>query len=402
MNKLPALLLCTALISPYAFAAPAPSADTELGNVRNAIAAAEKDLQAKQAAQAKAQRALREAQAAIARTRREIARLNSQEQAGWQKLSALQAELSKLQTNISSTKAQVAALIAANYKNPQQAAFPLLLKNADANQKSRFLAYTRRISAANERLIRQLATQQAELNAQEKAVSEEIARIGRLTAERQEKLRRLGKTQSQAQTESKKLNQSVAESRQKLARLQENERRLNQIIAGIAAKQAAQRKTEAAQKEQEARKRAENPKSTLTREDLALRPDTPESPTKPLRGIMPVSGSITGRFGTARESGGTWRGIFISAATAPVRSIADGTVVYATSQSGYGNMMIVDHGSGYMSVYAGLGSIGASNGSRVRAGQQIATSGTMPAGEQGLYLELRYKGRVMNPMVWLR
>ena len=117
---------------------------------------------------------------------------------------------------------------------------------------------------------------------------------------------------------------------------------------------------------------------------------------------MPVSGSITGRFGTARESGGTWRGIFISAAAAPVRSIADGTVVYAASQSGYGNMMIVDHGSGYMSVYAGLGSIGASNGSRVRAGQQIATSGTMPAGEQGLYLELRYKGRVMNPMVWLR
>lgn len=402
MNKFPALLLCTALITPYAFAAPAPSADTELGNVRNAIAAAEKDLQAKQAAQAKAQRALREAQAAIARTRREIARLNSQEQAGWQKLSALQAELSKLQTNISSTKAQVAALIAANYKNPQQAAFALLLKNADANQKSRFLAYTRRISAANEHLIRQLATQQAELNAQEKAVSEEIARIGRLTAERQEKLRRLGKTQSQAQTESKKLNQSVAESRQKLARLQENERRLNQIIAGIAAKQAAQRKVEAAQKEQEARKRAENPKSTLTREDLALRPDPPESPTKPLRGIMPVSGSITGRFGTARESGGTWRGIFISAAAAPVRSIADGTVVYAASQSGYGNMMIVDHGSGYMSVYAGLGSIGASNGSRVRAGQQIATSGTMPAGEQGLYLELRYKGRVMNPMVWLR
>ena len=402
MNKFPALLLCTALITPYAFAAPAPSADTELGNVRNAIAAAEKDLQAKQAAQAKAQRALREAQAAIARTRREIARLNSQEQAGWQKLSALQAELSKLQTNISNTKAQVAALIAANYKNPQQAAFALLLKNADANQKSRFLAYTRRISAANEHLIRQLATQQAELNAQEKAVSEEIARIGRLTAERQEKLRRLGKTQSQAQTESKKLNQSVAESRQKLARLQENERRLNQIIAGIAAKQAAQRKVEAAQKEQEARKRAENPKSTLTREDLNLRPEPTPSPTKTQRGLNPRSRSHTRPIRKTRESGGTWRGIFISAAAAPVRSIADGTVVYAASQSGYGNMMIVDHGSGYMSVYAGLGSIGASNGSRVRAGQQIATSGTMPAGEQGLYLELRYKGRVMNPMVWLR
>ena len=117
---------------------------------------------------------------------------------------------------------------------------------------------------------------------------------------------------------------------------------------------------------------------------------------------MPASGNIIGRFGTARPSGGTWRGIFIATAPAPVRSIAAGTVVYTANQAGYGNMIIIDHGNGYMSVYAGLSNISASNGSRVNAGQNIATSGTLPAGEQGLYLELRYRNKIMNPLVWLR
>ena len=117
---------------------------------------------------------------------------------------------------------------------------------------------------------------------------------------------------------------------------------------------------------------------------------------------MPASGNIIGRFGTARPSGGTWRGICIATAPAPVRSIAAGTVVYTANQAGYGNMMIIDHGNGYMSVYAGLSAIHAGNGSRVNAGQNIATSGTLPAGEQGLYLELRYRNKIMNPLVWLR
>ncbi len=424
--KTPAALLITlALLAPQiapaaneAPAANATPANAQLDTVRDAIAATQKDLEAKQAAQRRAAQILRETQIAIAKARRELNELTQREQAEWQKLTALQATLSQLQTNISNTKAQVAQLLANNYKNPQPAAVALLLKSSDANQKSRFLTYTRHINQANKTLINKLVQQQSELNSQQQAINTELKRIEQLAAQQRQKLKKLGQTQSQAQANSNQLSKDINARRQKLAQLQANERQLNQIIANIVAKQNAQRKAEAEQRAQEARKRAQAanqrskaPQSTLTREDLNLRPEQPQraelprteaAPQKPLRGIMPASGNIIGRFGTARPSGGTWRGIFIATAPAPVRSIAAGTVVYTANQAGYGNMMIIDHGNGYMSVYAGLSAIHAGNGSRVNAGQNIATSGTLPAGEQGLYLELRYRNKIMNPLVWLR
>ena len=415
------LALLTPQIAPAANEAPAANAtpaNAQLNTVRDAIAATQKDLEAKQAAQRRAAQILRETQIAIAKARRELNELTQREQAEWQKLTALQATLSQLQTNISNTKAQVAQLLANNYKNPQPAAVALLLKSSDANQKSRFLTYTRHINQANKALIDKLVQQQTELNSQEQAINTELKRIEQLAAQQRQKLKKLGQTQSQAQANSNQLSKDINARRQKLAQLQANERQLNQIIANIVAKQNAQRKAEAEQRAQEARKRAQAanqrskaPQSTLTREDLNLRPEPAQrsepqraeaAPQKPLRGIMPAAGNIIGRFGTARPSGGTWRGIFIATAPTAVRSIAAGTVVYAANQAGYGNMMIIDHGNGYMSVYAGLSSIHASNGSRVGAGQNIATSGTLPAGEQGLYLELRYRNKVMNPLVWLR
>ena len=421
MKTSAALLLSIALLAPQI--APAANetpanANAQLDTVRDAIAATQKDLAAKQAAQRRAAQILRETQIAIAKARRELNELTQREQAEWQKLTALQTTLSQLQTNISNTKAQVAQLLANNYKNPQPAAVALLLKSSDANQKSRFLTYTRHINQANKALIDKLVQQQTELNTQEQAINTELKRIEQLAAQQRQKLKKLGQTQSQAQANSNQLSKDINARRQKLAQLHANERQLNQVIANIVAKQNAQRKAEAEQRAQEARKRAQAanqrskaPQSTLTREDLNLRPEQPQraepqrteaAPQKPLRGIMPASGNIIGRFGTARPSGGTWRGIFIATAPAPVRSIAAGTVVYAANQAGYGNMMIIDHGNGYMSVYAGLSSIHASNGSRVGAGQNIATSGTLPAGEQGLYLELRYRNKVINPLVWLR
>ena len=376
MKTSAALLLSIALLAPQI--APAandnpPNPNAELNNVRDAIAATQKDLEAKQAAQRRAAQILRETQIAIAKARRELNELTQREQAEWQKLTALQATLSQLQTNISNTKAQVAHLLANNYKNPQPAAVALLLKSSDANQKSRFLAYTRHINQANKKLIDKLVQQQSELNSQQQAINTELKRIEQLAAQQRQKLKKLGQTHSQAQADSSQLSQDISARRQKLAQLQANERQLNQVIANIVAKQNAQRKAEAEQRAQEARKRAQAASQH--------------------NGKAPKS---------TRPSGGTWRGIFIATAPAPVRSIAAGTVVYTANQAGYGNMMIIDHGNGYMSVYAGLSAIHAGNGSRVNAGQNIATSGTLPAGEQGLYLELRYRNKIMNPLVWLR
>ncbi|WP_346766941.1 murein hydrolase activator EnvC family protein [Wielerella bovis] len=414
MKTVKPLLLSLALLGALPSMA-ANSAQGQLTDVRQAIQAAQKDLSAKQAAHRKTQQTLNQTKFALAQARRELDTLTRRQQDTWQKLQALQETLEGLQSDISSTKAQVARLVTSNYKNRQPNAVVLFLKDADANQKSRFLNYTRHINRANDQVIKNLGEQQKELAEQEKAINTELIRLRRLTDAQQQKLRRLGQANSQAQAESRKLNNEINNRQQRIARLREDEKRLNQVIAQIAAKEAAQRKAEAAARTDAARRRAEAAKrrgqtnkrgsGNLTAEDLALQPEKRvESSTigrQQGRLPLPVSGQIVGSYGSARATGGTWRGLFVATAPASVRSLAAGRVSYAAPLAGYGNTVIIDHGSGYVSVYAGLSSIAVSNGSKVNAQQNIGTSGTLPAGEQGLYFELRYRGRTMNPRSWV-
>uniref|UniRef100_UPI00129A5547 murein hydrolase activator EnvC family protein n=2 Tax=Neisseriaceae TaxID=481 RepID=UPI00129A5547 len=148
-------------------------------------------------------------------------------------------------------------------------------------------------------------------------------------------------------------------------------------------------------------------RNTLTAEDLAL--EAPEAQEPQNHGFSrmqgrlqrPASGSISGRFGQARPGGGTWKGLFISTPPTAVRSIAEGEVAYAAPLQGYGNTVIVDHGSGYLSIYTGLSQISAGAGSRVSARQTIGRSGSLPDGENGLYFEIRYRNQAMNPASWV-
>lgn len=117
----------------------------------------------------------------------------------------------------------------------------------------------------------------------------------------------------------------------------------------------------------------------------------------------PVRGDIQGRFGAERPEGGLWRGIVLrSAEGTPVNVVAAGRVVYANWLSGFGNIIIVDHGAKYLSVYAYNQSLLKRVGDAVRAGETIAKVGaTGGQVESGLYFEIRHQGSPINPLLWL-
>lgn len=117
----------------------------------------------------------------------------------------------------------------------------------------------------------------------------------------------------------------------------------------------------------------------------------------------PVRGEVQGRFGMERPEGGVWRGIVLRAAEgARVAAVAPGKVVYAGWLGGFGNLMIVDHGAGYLSVYAYNQGLLKQVGDPVRAGEAIATVGaTGGQVEPGLYFEIRHDGKPVNPLLWL-
>lgn len=119
--------------------------------------------------------------------------------------------------------------------------------------------------------------------------------------------------------------------------------------------------------------------------------------------LKPVNGEVLGRFGASRPEGGVWRGIVIrSPSETPVKSVAPGQVVYANWLAGFGNILIIDHGSQFLSVYAYNHSLLKQIGDKVAANDIIATVGaTGGQVEPGLYFEIRENGKPINPTLWL-
>lgn len=140
----------------------------------------------------------------------------------------------------------------------------------------------------------------------------------------------------------------------------------------------------------------------------AGRPVEPVSvPLAPFRGALdwPVTGRITGRFGQPSRPGSpTLRnGIEIAAAEGtPVQAVHAGTVSYSETFSGFGNLVILDHGGNNYSLYGYLGSITAQRGETVEAGAELGRVGSAPAGPPALYFEVRIDGRSVDPVQWLK
>lgn len=126
-----------------------------------------------------------------------------------------------------------------------------------------------------------------------------------------------------------------------------------------------------------------------------------------LRGklALPVAGELTGRFGAPRGTTGIEaKGVFIRAPEGqPVRAVAAGQVVYADWMRGFGNLLIVDHGEAYLSIYANNDSLLKQVGDVVVSGDAVATTGASGGNEEsGLYFELRHLGRAFDPLRWVR
>lgn len=465
-------LLFTAALLAVSPVRAAPAEDSgSLDSLRRAISDTENDLLQKRQAQQKTQQTLDKTRAALAKARQELAGIDRRSRNAEQRLHSLQGELESLKAETASGKAQLARLIGGQYKNRQNNAVILFLKNAEPGRKARYLQYARRIGEANRQVVARLVSQQQQMQQHEAEIDAELAKLEALKKEKQAALAKLGKTRAAAQGENSRLNADIARQNDKLAKLKSDEARLNQVLADIARRNAAKRRQEAAARAKAARERlaaakktrpaappaagkadpaailegrsgrpsektpaaaqrpsentsanpsgqtaqrtSENPapqspppESTLTAEDRALQGEYADNGNlfSKMQGRLPhpASGAVSGRFGQARSGGGVWHGQLFATAPAHVRSVAAGTVAYAGNLGeNYGNTVVVDHGGGYTTIYTGLSAVSAANGASVREGSMLGTSGSA-FGEQGLYFEIRYRQRAMNPAAWLR
>jgi murein hydrolase activator len=270
----------------------------------------------------------------------------------------------------------------------------VMLASRDFSSLARDLYYLSYVSRAQSELIRGLResvnelsqlAQQSRTKAEELAALEAQARDGRsrLEAERAEWQRVLTRLSSQIQSQ-----------RRSMQTLQANERRMSDLVERLS---RAIRERPAPS--------PSLPKPTDRNDKVPEAGDT-RGVFSSLRGKLrlPVRGDVVGRFGSPRaESGVSWKGVFIRGAEGDeVRAVAPGRIVFADWMRGFGNLMIVDHGDTYLTIYGNNESLLRRPGETVRSGDAIATVGRSGGNESaGLYFELRHQGRAIDPLAWV-
>ncbi len=118
----------------------------------------------------------------------------------------------------------------------------------------------------------------------------------------------------------------------------------------------------------------------------------------------PVKGRLLRSFGSSKQGYLKWKGVLLGAPIGrQVQTIHNGTVLFSDWLKGYGLLTVIDHGNGYMSLYAHNQTLLKSVGDRVETGEPIALIGQSGGQNQaGLYFEIRHQGKAVNPKLWCR
>lgn len=309
----------------------------------------------------------------------------------------------ELESRVSGEQTQLARLLVSHHRAGQSDPLRLILGGADPNQVARDYYYLRLLSRAQAVLIdrlRQSLARKRELAERAGKTREELAGI---EARQLSEHRQLIAAKAEQARVLARVSDRLRAQQREITTLQRNEKRLARLIEGLGRIIARPSRQDPARGSAPEGGRSAAPR---VRGIEVPDPSAGGTPFAELRGRLraPVSGELLTRFGAPmREGGGSSKGLFIRAENGDeVRVIAGGTVVFAEWLRGFGNLVIVDHGDDFLSVYANNETLLKSVGQEVGAGEPIAAVGASGGNpESGLYFELRHRGRPIDPLKWV-
>lgn len=403
------LLLC---VPASVLAAPADAKKENLKAVQERIKSLRRDVSAAEKSRDSVADQLRATDIAISDTNRRLRQLAAERVAVELKLKALEGETQHLGQQTSAQQTQLARLLNRQFAGGDADALALLLAGRDPNQVARdeyFLAQLARAKASLIGGLRSAADQQQRLADAAREQQTHLADIERRQEESRAQL--LAQKKKRAVTLAK-ISGRIRDRRQEIAALRRDEQRLTRLIKKL----ATQRKTRKKPPSKADKKvgagdtpRSKSPRGTASKGAPAGKsydPGRVGGVFGSLRGKlgMPVAGKIAGYFGSARADGGTtWKGLFIRAPEGEqVHAVAAGVIVFADWLRGFGNLLIIDHGDDFLSVYGNNDALLVAEGAKINAGQEIATAGNSGGNaESGLYFELRHRGQAFDPLKWI-
>lgn len=347
----------------------------DLEAVRASIKALEKKLSEKHAAKDRAGRQLATLERNIANAVAELTTIRAEMAGQSQKQKRLEQEQGLARERLGQEREMLADQIRQSHRAGSTEPLKLLLNQGNPARLGRMMTYYGYISSARTDRIRSVQDEMRKLE----GLEDEAARLAASMAESEELQRRtvagLEARRGERTRFVQQLEGEIAASGDAMVRLREQEATLAELVAQLA-------------------------------KELADFPKNSEKPFKAVQGELawPLRGRLLADFGQPRSGSVRWNGVLIGADRGtPVRALYHGRVVFADWLAGMGLLVVIDHGSGYMSLYGHNDAVFKEAGDWVEPGQVISQAGESGGQSQpGLYLEIRRGGEPLNPNRWIR
>lgn len=427
------VLLALTVSAPVVAAKKEEAAKEDLSAVHQKLEALKKDLDASTGAHKEAADALKDSERAISAAQKKLYQINQQQKQNSTALHQLKKQTLSVNEQLTQQQQQLSLQLQQQYRHGNQTYTQLLLNNQDPNRIARDLKYYAYIAKARSELIVGMQSNLTKIQTLNAETAKTLQQVAELKAQQEAEKLALEQQKRAKATVVKSLSQKIAAQRQELSKLKRDEKSLSSLVARLAAqakiakqkkiaRALAAKKQRLAQQKIKQQKQAASIKSNKTASQ-PTEPDTAPSntviasndtlPDQGYSGIsfaklkgklrLPVRGNVSNRFGASRaDTGVSWKGLFIkSSEGSEVKSVADGEVVFADWMRGFGNLIIVDHGNGYMSLYGNNQALLKSVGDNVGSGDTIAAVGNSGGNESnGLYYELRKNSVPFDPLRW--
>jgi murein hydrolase activator len=391
-------MLCVFCASSFA-AKKIDVAKEDLSDIQEKIQALKKELDNNQAAHKDATDELKDSETAISAANKKLRDINKKQKQNKNTLDSLQKQSLSLNENLSAQQQQLSHLLRQQYMHGGQSYSQLILQNKNPSEIARDVKYFSYIAKEHAKVIdgmQENLLKVKELNNQTAAALQEVAE---LKAKQEAEKKELEQQKKEKSKVVKSLSKQISAQRNEIDKLKRDEKNLSNLVERLA--KIIPKKPKKTTKKKSGKPAEEEVVSNETTPSNAYAGSNFASLKGKLH--LPVRGDVINRFGSAREDTGvTWKGLFIKAAEGnDVKSVAEGRVVFADWMRGFGNLIIVDHGGGYMSLYGNNQALLKSVGEEVNGGDNIASVGNSGGNESnGLYYELRRNSQPFDPMSW--
>ena len=406
------------------------SAEQERAELRKKLLTLKEDIGKTEKARGHAADSLAASEAAISNANRSLRELAAEQEKTKKRLEKLSVSQEALETAVAQQRNRLEKMLRGQYVGGQDDRVKLLLSGDNPNRIARELRYLGYVSAEQSKAIDILQQNLAAIEANKLDAEEARNALEDIAEEQREQKALLEKEKNKRKALLSQLSTQLSAQRKQAGNLTRDEERLSSLVEKLATLIAQQRKAEEEEAKRRARAKAEQKEKLAAKarsaEKSAERPEAspaksaskqaPESePEAPpvndgsgfasMKGKLrlPVKGELVASFGARRADGPNWKGLFIKAAEgAEVKAIAAGEIIFADWMRGFGNLLVVDHGGQYMTIYGNNQSLLKRPGDKLKAGDVIATVGNSGGNEQsGLYFEMRYQGRAIDPSSWM-